>query len=106
MDERLHRLIDEYKETVARAVAALEASGIPRPASTTEWIGYDLPGRGELVGGGEYFMHGFGCEVRLPDVWVDFDFGDQGPRGLASLPTFILSVKPPRSLGSRWFSRN
>ena len=78
MDDRLRPLIDEYKATVARAVAALEATGIPRPSSTTEWVGYDVPGRGELAGGGEYFIHGFGCAVRRPDKSVDFDFGDDG----------------------------
>jgi hypothetical protein len=78
MDDRLRPLIADYKSTVARAVAALEASGIPRPASTTQWVGYEVPGRGELVGGGEYFIHGFGCTVRLPDTSVDFDFGDDG----------------------------
>ena len=78
MDDRLRPLIDDYKATVARAVAALEATGIPRPSSTTEWVGYDVPGRGELAGGGEYFVHGFGCAVRLPDKSVDFDFGDDG----------------------------
>ncbi|MCD0458956.1 DUF6896 domain-containing protein [Roseiconus lacunae] len=78
MDDRLRPLIDDYKSTVARAVAALEATGIPRPASTTEWVGYDVPGRGQLKGGGEYFIHGFGCAVRLPDTSVDFDFGDDG----------------------------
>ena len=78
MDDRLRPLIDDYKATVARAVAALEATGIPRPSSTTEWVGYDVPGRGALAGGGEYFIHGFGCAVRLPDKSVDFDFGDDG----------------------------
>ena len=78
MDDRLRPLIADYKSTVARAVAALEATGIPRPASTIEWVGYDVPGRGQLVGGGEYFIHGFGCAVRLPDTSVDFDFGDDG----------------------------
>jgi hypothetical protein len=78
MDDRLPPLIHDYQSTVARAVAALEATGIPRPKSTTEWVGYDVPGRGELAGGGEYFIHGFGCAVRLPDTFVDFDFGDEG----------------------------
>jgi len=78
MDPRLQRLIDDYKATVVRAVEALEATGIPRPTSTTEWTAYDVPGRGELNGGGKYFIHGFGCVVWLPDLVVDFDFGDDG----------------------------
>ena len=78
MDPRLQLLIDDYKAAVERAVESLEATGIPRPASTTEWVGYDVPGRGELNGGGKYFIHGFGCAVRLPDLFVDFDFGDDG----------------------------
>ena len=60
------------------AVACLEATGIPRPKSTTEWVGYDVPGTGELATGGKYFVHGFGCAVQSPDICVDFDFGEHG----------------------------
>lgn len=78
LDPRLQRLIADYKATVARAVAALEASGIPRPASDVEWAGYDGPVPGKLHDGSDYFIHGFGCAVRFADGSVDFDFGDEG----------------------------
>jgi len=56
----------------------LEAVGIPRPASTKDWVGYDVPGSGSLPDGGEYNIHGYGCAVNSPAVRVDFDFGADG----------------------------
>lgn len=78
IDARLKRLIDDYRVAVRQAVTALEANGIPRPKSTAEWVAYDVPQTGELSGGGKYFIHGFGCTVKSPDTYVDFDFGEQG----------------------------
>ena len=78
MDPRLLSLIRDYQAAVARAVAAMEASGIPRPESDVEWTGYDIPQRGQFADGAQYFAHGFGCAVQLPDTTVDFDFGDEG----------------------------
>lgn len=78
MDTRLVRLIHDYQDAVRCAVEALEATGIPRPKSTTDWIGYDVPGTGELATGGRYFIHGFGCAVKTPEFCVDFDFGEHG----------------------------
>ena len=100
MDVRLRPPIDDYKSTVARAVAALEATGIPRPASTTEWVGYDVPGRGQLNGGGEYFIHGYGCAVRLPGATVDFDFGDDGQ--IDSFDWYRLSSFAGSQLSTRY----
>ncbi len=78
MDARLKRLIDNYRDTVRRAVAVLEANGIPRPKSTMDCISYNVPQLGELSGGGKYFIHGFGCTVKTLDFYVDFDFGENG----------------------------
>ena len=78
MDERLLSLIRDYQAAVKTAVQLLEAVGIPRPASTTEWVGYDVPGSGTLGDGGRYNIHGFGCAVNSPTVRVDFDFGAEG----------------------------
>ena len=71
-------MIHDYQDAVRRAVEHLEATGIPRPKSTTDWISYDAPGTGELADGGKYFIHGFGCAVNTPQICVDFDFGEQG----------------------------
>jgi hypothetical protein len=78
MDSRLMKLILDYQDAVRKAVALLEATGIPRPKSTVDWIGYDVPYTGELATGGKYFIHGFGCAVKAPDTCVDFDFGEHG----------------------------
>lgn len=78
IDNRLRRLISDYQDAVRIAVDALEANGIPRPNSTMDWIAYDVPQIGQLVDGGKYFIHGFGCTVKTPEIYVDFDFGEQG----------------------------
>ncbi len=78
IDTRLVRLIHDYHDAIRCAVESLEATGIPRPKSTTDWIGYDVPGTGELANGGKYFIHGFGCAVKTPEFCIDFDFGEHG----------------------------
>jgi hypothetical protein len=74
----LIRLIHDYQDAVRYAVESLEAIGIPRPKSTTDWVGYDVPQIGQLATGGKYFIHGFGCAVKTPETCVDFDFGEHG----------------------------
>lgn len=78
MNQGLADLIRDYQAAVEKAVELLEHSGIPRPATPTDWLGYDIPQRGVLVGGVNYFKHGFGCAVYLPSGSVDFDFGAEG----------------------------
>ena len=77
MDRRLALLIEDYQETVVKAIAVLERAGIPRPASNTEWAGIGLP-NGDLLPGYRIFKHGFGCSVKGPGLAVDFDFGNAG----------------------------
>ena len=74
MDTGLLHLIRDYQSKVAEAVAMLENAGIPRPASTAEWVSNRVEGRGALARGFRYFKHGFGCAVAGPDWAVDFDF--------------------------------
>ncbi|MBK8725689.1 MAG: hypothetical protein IPL96_06430 [Holophagaceae bacterium] len=78
MDARLARLIADYLAAVEAAVALLERSGIPRPATNIAWAKLRLPATGELLGGVPYRKHGYGCAVQLPEGTVEFDFGPQG----------------------------
>ena len=78
MDERLLNLIRAYQQTVAQSVAMLEAVGISRPASNTEWATTDFPQRGRMPGGFAFYPHGYGCAVHGPGWVVDFDFGSAG----------------------------
>jgi hypothetical protein len=78
MNQGLAQLIRDYQAAVEKAVELLECSGIPRPATPTDWVGYDIPQRGQLAGGVNYFKHGYGCAVFLPSGKVDFDFGAEG----------------------------
>jgi len=78
MIDGLANLIRDYQAAVGKAVELLERSGIPKPANPKEWVGYDIPGRGVLIGGVSYFKHGYGCAVSLPSGKVDFDFGSEG----------------------------
>jgi hypothetical protein len=78
MDARLSKIIGDYQQRVAEAVAMLEASGILRPSSNTEWATNGVKGRGPLPNGFTYHKHGYGCAVDGPAWGVDFDFGDAG----------------------------
>jgi hypothetical protein len=78
MIDALEQLIYDYQGAVRTAVALLECSGIPKPATPDAWVGLDIPQRGELRGGVRYFKHGYGCAVNLPSGKVDFDFGAEG----------------------------
>ena len=78
MNNQLAILIRDYQASVGAAVDLMQRSGIPRPLSNTDWVGADIPQRGELEGGVRYFKHGYGCAVSLPSGTVDFDFGDRG----------------------------
>jgi hypothetical protein len=78
MGRKLAHLISDYQQSVRTAVALMYRSGISMPFSSASWIEADIPHRGHLEGGVEYFKHGAGCEVSLKTGKVDFDFGDQG----------------------------
>ena len=81
MNNPLAFLISDYQASVASAVDLMQRSGIPRPPTNTDWVGTDIPQRGELEGAVRYFKHGYGCAVHLPTGTVDFDFGAQGEIG-------------------------
>lgn len=78
MDKNLEQLITDFQFRVREAVALMYRSGMTMPHSSFGWLRADIPGRGVLDGGIEYFKHGAGCEVRLETGAVDFDFGEDG----------------------------
>lgn len=78
MEKRLAQLISDYQAAVGYAIYEMSASGIEIPPSNIEWLELDIPSKGELKSGIEYFKHGFGCQVNLPEGAVDFDFGKNG----------------------------
>lgn len=78
MDKNLEQLIKEFQSRVQDAVALMYRSGMTMPHTSFGWVKTDVPGRGVLDGGIEYFKHGAGCEVRLETGTVDFDFGEHG----------------------------
>lgn len=78
MHAGLARLITDFQTAVKRAVELMQASGIPLPRSTIEWVITKIPQKGRLNGGIRYFKHGFGCHVELPNGVIDFDFGSHG----------------------------
>lgn len=78
MDERLSNLISDYLESVRTALTLIKKSGIPLPRTSIEWIDTDLSHISNLYSGIDYFKHGCGCSVDLPNGTVDFDFGRHG----------------------------
>jgi hypothetical protein len=78
MDERLKRLIDDFRQRVAGVVALLEAQGVERPQSDSEWmIRRDL-GRMRLPQGVEFIPHGRGFSARTRKWSINVDFGVHG----------------------------
>ncbi len=78
MDQRLTILIDDYLASVSSAVKLLVASGIARPSSCAQWAIAVIDKPDVLLGGINFYKHGFGCEVHLKGGIVDFDFGENG----------------------------
>lgn len=78
MDHRLSALLTAYHDTINEALALLEKSGIPLPASNTAWAINAIAPSGQLAGGASYRKHGFGCAVQMAATSVDFDFGPNG----------------------------
>jgi hypothetical protein len=78
VDSRLSKLIQDYLKAVEEAVRLFEQMGVERPADNTAWACNEIPQKGLLPGGIEYFKHGYGCAVNLPSGPVDFDFGEEG----------------------------
>lgn len=81
MDARLSALLTAYHDAIGEALALLEKSGIPRPATNTDWAINAIAPSGQLGGGASYRKHGYGCEVRQGERSVDFDFGPNGETG-------------------------
>ena len=61
MNNNLAHLITDYQASVRAAVELMQQSGIPLPATNTDWAATDIPQRGEVEGGIPYFKHGYGC---------------------------------------------
>lgn len=78
MNNELGNLIRDYQLRVHEALVCMHRSGIRMPSSNLRWLYSDIPIKGVLDGGIEYFKHGAGCTVYLPDGAVDFDFGELG----------------------------
>ncbi|WP_423367510.1 DUF6896 domain-containing protein [Burkholderia sp. LMG 32019] len=81
MSDEFKRLIVEYKNAISEALVVMQRSGIRMPYSSYDWVYMGIPMGGELEGGGYYWKHGVGCDVRLPEKSVDFDFGENGEIG-------------------------
>ncbi|QZN94613.1 DUF6896 domain-containing protein [Symbiopectobacterium purcellii] len=81
MDDGLAHLISDFQKNVMAAVQLMYRSGIPLPSSCYNWIKMDIPVRGTLDGGGEYYKHGAGCAVSFEEGCIDFDFGEHGEIG-------------------------
>lgn len=78
MNINIAKLVFDYQSSVRMAVHLMGAFGIKRPLSARDWAQTEIPSRGVLEGGVEYFKNGYGCSIYLSSGMVDFDFGDNG----------------------------
>ena len=82
MNPLLDNLIERFRAAQDIGVRTLtERLGIPPPKSNLEWpsicIDHNISRRCSVVGVGIY-THGFGVELKIGDLTVDFDWGEQG----------------------------
>lgn len=82
MNPHLDSLIERFRDAQDVGVRTLtEKLQIPRPASGVEWvflcIEHDLNKQHSLQGVGIY-THGYGVELKISDLTIDFDWGEQG----------------------------
>ncbi|MBR8253299.1 DUF6896 domain-containing protein [Burkholderia ambifaria] len=75
------RLVLDYQKAIIEALVLMQRSGIQMPNSAYGWVYAEIPMSGELEGGGHYYKHGVGCDVRGSGKSVDFDFGNNGEVG-------------------------
>lgn len=81
MIERLIQLIHEYQSRVQEAVELFEFyKGLKQPQHPQNCQSSEIPQSGYLDSSEQiyYFIHGYGCCVRLPSGSVDWDFGQEG----------------------------
>lgn len=78
MDNRLSNLINDYLQAIRTACTLIQKSGIALPHTSAEWVRKDLSKFSTLNDKIEFYKHGVGCWVDLPDGRVDFDFGRFG----------------------------
>lgn len=86
MNPILKDMIEWIRAAQDRGVAAVAevlgpALGVRRPASNREWVG--MSGRCGVnrvrrLDGIEFYAHGYGIELVLDGVTIDFDWGDRG----------------------------
>jgi len=86
MNPILADAIARFRAAQDRGVAAVlevlgPTLGVRLPASNCEWVSIcaecGLYGV-RWVNGIEVYAHGYGIELALPDVTIDFDWGDEG----------------------------
>ena len=101
MKQELDELIGEFRSAQDRAVAFLSRElGIPRPDTNRDWVriwyAHELQKPG-VRNGVHIDCHGYGVELVLADVTIDFDWGENGePDGFDAwrLYVFLLNNRP------------
>lgn len=79
MKNELQELIDAYRAKASELIPLLsEALGFKLPITNTEWVGLDIPHRGQTSDGLKYFKHGYGVAIKFDGGEIDIDFGDKG----------------------------
>lgn len=80
MDRRLDSLIERFRKAQDAAVILLSTMGVPRPASTYDWLAICRAHgiSGLEANGVKLTPHGVGINVRQGKTSVDFDWGPNG----------------------------
>jgi hypothetical protein len=92
----LDDLIDRFRAAQDVGVETLKKWGIPRPPSNRAWpfiwVEHKLLSRTEIDGIGVY-AHGYGIELTIGGLVIDFDWGDNGePDGFDVWRLYVFTL--------------
>ncbi len=79
MKTELRELIEAYRSKASELIPRLSnALGFKLPITNADWVGLDIPHRGNTSDGLQYFKHGYGVAIKYNGGEIDIDFGSKG----------------------------
>lgn len=97
-NESLEQLIFEFLSRVEEATALLEKKFGTR-CILGLWGANKIERCGVITGGITYELHGYGCEIYLPDACIDFDYGAGGRiDGFDAWWLYLYACEKPETL--------
>jgi hypothetical protein len=98
--DKLNELINIYLNIEENFIKLfLNEKNLSAPKSNFAWSIIDIPQKGNLRNGTEYFKHGFGIDFKNKEWKISMDFGDKGEwDGFDAWRLFLFAQDNPLEL--------